>query len=1064
MKKLKLKFTLIRLTVLLVISPFGQAINASDVLASGNSGSDSPLQQGITITGKVTSANDEPLPGVNITVKGTTIGAITNTEGEYSIIVPDKESVIQFSFIGFLTEEVPVGDQSVIDMMLVEDITQINEVVVTALGIKRDKKALTYSAQNISTDELGEARSLNVVNSLSGKVAGLNFSTTGSGVGSSSRITLRGNRSLTGNNQPLFVIDGVALDNNPASTPSTDIGGITYSDAISNINPEDIASISVLKGPSAAALYGSRASNGVIMITTKKGAAGEKAKITVSSNLMFSKAYDMLNFQNKYGQGLAGVYDPTTRASWGPEMTGQSVEAWQLSHNSDYDGPATYSFLPQPDNAMSFFETGYNWAKTVSASLGSERAQGYFSYTNTDANGVVPGNKLNRNNFNVRLTSNLTKKLQLDVKANYITQKLENPLNTGEASIGEAIYTMMRSMPYDQYKEYEYTDAAGNLQYNYPDPVSVGAVGANPYWLAYRKLNNNEKNRLIGFASLKYNLTDDLSIMVRSGVDQANDKYIDKKYAALGIINNDYGSYSENYTQSYEINSDFLLAYKKSLGDINVNVSFGGNSLSQRFNGLSVGGVLSRRNYFSINNLQSSTPTPSFSQKKINSLYGFAQVGLKEYLFLDLTARNDWSSTLPIENGSYFYPSVGLSGILTDMFDIQSNTLTFLKARASYAKVGNDTDPYRLYNELYYYGILNGVVQSSTLMANEALEPEISASTEIGFDARFFNNRIGMDLTWYKTNTSGQIFVINLPESSGYSNQVVNGGEVENKGIEAVLNAKVVKQGDFSWDITANYASYTSKVLSIMEGRDELSLTTGYERLAQNIVKEGGEYGDLYIRGFNRTDDGQIIVNETSGLPEFTSGFDILAGNFNPDWTGGLRNSFKYKDLSLSFLVDFRMGGEVISYSQSRMAGVGASDITLEGRTDGFVVEGVNVTRDGDGNITSTTPNATSIQAEDYWSQVAKRDPASAEDFVYDATNIRLRELVIGYSLPSDLLKNTPLSGASISLVGRNLFFLVNKAKYFDPEQNVGVGNLQGIESFNIPTTRDFGFNVKLNF
>ncbi len=1019
-----------------------------------------------TLTGRVISDGDnQPLPGVAVVEKGTNNGTATDIDGQFSLKLNDpQEAILVFSFIGYEKQEIPVAGRTSLDVALKSSDIAVDEVVVTALGLKREKKALTYSAQNVSTDELGEARSLNVINSLSGKVAGLSFSTTGSGVGSSSRVTLRGNRSLTGNNQPLFVIDGVPMDNNVASTPSADIGGTTSFDGISNINPEDIESMSVLKGPSAAALYGTRASNGVIIITTKKGASGQEAKISVSSNLTFSEAYDLLNQQNQYGQGSTGVYDPKSRLSWGPEMTGQSVSAWQLVHNPDYSGPATYSFSPQPDNSKSFFETGYNWAKTVSASMGNDKTQGYFSYTNTEAKGIVKGNELDRHNLNLRLTSNLTKKLSLDAKTNFISQKIDNPLNTGESSVGEAVYTMIRSMPFEQYKEFEYTDAAGQLRYNYPDPNIVGGAGGNPYWYALRSPRIDERNRFIGFASLKYDFTNDLSLQVRTGLDQATNKSKVSRYASLSVIGNDFGSYSEIIGETMELNSDFLLAYKKDLGDFRVGANIGGNALYQKRTALDSGGRLSRRNFFAISNLSTVNSNSDFYKKKIHSLYGFAQLAFKEYLFLDVTARNDWSSTLPADNRSYFYPSVGLTSVISDMVDIKSDVLTFLKARGSYAKVGNDTDPYRLSNQLLYYGFNGGVVQSSTMLNNSELKPEISTSTEFGLDARFFHNKIGLDFTWFKTNTENQIFTINVPESSGFAKQVVNGGEIENKGIELVLNATVLERGDFAWDITANYSSYNTKVLSIMEGRDELSITTGYERLAQTIVKEGGEYGDLYIRGFNRTDDGQIIVNEETGLPEFTSGFDILAGNFNPDWTGGIQNKLTYKGLSLSFLVDFRIGGEVISYSQARMAGVGASDITLNGRTNGFVVEGVNVTRDDNGNITSTTPNSTSVLAEDYWTQVASRDPRSAEDFVFDATNIRLRELVLGYSLPKSVLGNGPFAGINISFVGRNLFFFTNKAKYFDPEQSVGVGNLQGIESFNIPTTRDFGFNVKFDF
>ncbi|UKM64509.1 SusC/RagA family TonB-linked outer membrane protein [Flavobacteriaceae bacterium GSB9] len=1011
-----------------------------------------------TVSGTITDAsNGMPLPGASIVVKGTSNGVSSNFDGYYSIEISNDSATLVVSYVGYLTKEVAFTGATTLDVALSVDTEQLGEVVITALGIERNKKSLTYSTQTVSTESLSEARSLNVANSLSGKVAGLNFSTTSSGVGSSSRITLRGNRSLTGNNQPLYVIDGVPIDNS-VSSPSTDIGGFTSFDGISNINPEDIASISVLKGPSAAALYGSRASNGVIVITTKKGSATDKARITVSSNFMASSAYNLLNLQNEYGQGNEGTYDALSKSSWGPRMEGQSVAAWQLEHNPDYSGPATYAFNPQPDNGIDFFQSGYNWSRSLSASMGSEKTQGYFSYTNTEAEGIVIGNELDRHNVNLRLTSDLTDRLHLDVKTNFISQKIENAIGAGEGQIGEAVYTMPRSLPYRQYKDFEYTDAAGELRYNYINANTLSTLGNNPFWLAKRNLRTDERNRIITFASLTYDFTDELSLMVRAGLDKATNKQNISRYAAIAILNQDFGSYSEFIGENTELNTDFLLSYNKDLGDFKINVNAGGNAMERKSTTLSSGGRLTKRNYFSLNNLANTTVTPGYSNKKIHSLYGSAQVAFKEYLFLDVTARNDWSSTLPESDRSFFYPSVGLSGILTDMFDIKSDALSFLKVRGSYAQVGNDTRPYLLAPGLDFYGFNGGVVQASTLLNNPNLKPEISSSTEFGFDARFLNGKIGLDFTWFKTNTKDQIFTINVPESSGYSKQVVNGGEIENKGVEAVLNANLVESENFSWDATVNFATYKTKVLSILSDREELNLSTGFERLAQTIVKKGGDYGDLYIKGFNRTEDGEIIVNADSGLPEFTSGFDVLAGNFNPDWTAGLFNQFRYKDFTLSFLVDFRIGGEVVSYSQARMAGAGVSDITLNGR-DGFVVDGV--VDNGDGTYSA---NTTSITAENYWSQVASRDPKSAEDFVFDATNVRLRELVLGYSLPSKFLTKTPFSGVNLSLVGRNLFFFVNKAEHFDPEQGVSVGNLQGIESYNIPSTRDFGFNVKLNF
>lgn len=1019
--------------------------------------------QNATVSGKITdAANGMSLPGASVIVKGVPNGgASTDFDGNFTIKVPSKTATLVVSFIGYATKEVALNGASSIAISLSEDAQALDEVVVTALGIKREKKAITYSAQNVNVDEISQARSLNVANSLSGKVAGLNFSTTSNGVGSSSRITLRGNRSLTGDNQPMYVVDGVPLSNGSSNgNPNADTGGTTQPDGISNLNPDDIASITVLKGPSAAALYGTRASNGVIVITTKSGSGSTGTKISVSSNFMASSAYNLLDLQNEYGQGSQGIYSPSSDSSWGAKLDGSQVSAWQLVRNPNYSGPATTSYSAQPNNVSNFFKTGYNMANTLSISSGTEKVQGYFSYTNTQAEGIVAGNALKRHNANLRLTAKLTDKLSMDVKANYILQGIDNLLRTGEESIGSSAYLLPRSLSYNSYKDFEYVDAAGQLQQNYFQDA-VGAPGGNPFWSAQRNdARDDQRNRFIGMASLKYQFTDAFSLQVRSGLDQTTNRSVSNKYATIAF-NGNLGAYNESYELVKELNSDVLLTYNKKLSDdFSLILNGGANMLRQSSSSLSSGGRLSRRNYFSLGNVQTVGSTSTYSERHVNSIYASSQLGYKNYLFLDLTARNDWSSTLNPDNWSFFYPSVGLSAVISDMVELPE-FISFAKVRGSYAQVGKDPDPYQTNPTYSFYGANGGFVTSSTLKRNPDLKPEISSSSEFGADFRFFKKRLGLEFTWFKTKTSDQIFYIDTPSTSGFSQAIVNGGDIENKGIELVLTATPIETENFSWDVTANYASYKSKVLEISGDREELVLGSG--RLVTSKITKGSEYGDLYIRGFNRTSSGEIIVG-TNGLPEYTNGFDVRAGNFNPDWTAGLKNNFKYKDFNLSFLVDFRIGGEVISYTQARQAGLGVSGLTLAGRENGIVVDGVVATRDGSGNIISTTPNTTSVSAETYWSSVATRDPRSAEPFVYDATNIRLREVVFGYSMPKRMLKNSAFASIDFSLVGRNLFFFVNKAKYFDPEQGVGTGNLQGVESFNLPSTKDYGVNVKFGF
>ncbi|KUJ60416.1 SusC/RagA family TonB-linked outer membrane protein [Flavobacteriaceae bacterium CRH] len=1013
--------------------------------------------QSTTIKGMITDASSGiPIPGANVVVKGTKTSVSTDFDGKFSINVPNQSAILVFSYVGSTSKEVPVAGQTTINVTLGADTHQLGEVVVTALGIKREKKAVTYSAQNIDVAEVSQARSLNVANSLSGKVAGLNYSTTSNGVGSSSRITLRGNRSLNGNNQPLYVVDGVPISNGTTTgNPDIDTGGTTQPDGISNINPEDIASMTVLKGPSAAALYGNRASNGVIIITTKSGKAG-KTSVTLSSNFMASTAYNLTNFQNEYGQGDGGVYNPISVSSWGGKLDGSQVSAWQLQRNPNYSGPATTDYSPQPNNVIDFYKTGYNLANTISVTTGNEKAQGYFSYTNTRAEGIVQGNALDRHNLNLRLTSKLSDKFSLDVKTNYIVQNIDNLLRTGEESIGTSAYLLPRSIKFNEYRDFEYTDASGQLQQNYFID-EAGSPGGNPYWSALRDDSRDDKrNRFIGLASLKYDITNTLSLQVRTGLDQMTNKNVRNRYATKAF-NNNLGSYSESTELVSEFNTDALLSYKEKFGDFTIGLNAGANMLKQSSSALTSGGVLSKRNYFSLLNVATATSTSTMSEKQVNSVYGFSQIGFRNYLFLDLTARNDWSSALPSQNRSFFYPSVGLSAVISDMVTLPE-VISFAKVRGSYAKVGNDTDPYQTSSQLSYIGGNGGMLYSQTTAANPNLKPEMSSSSEFGVDVRFLKNRLGLDFTYFNTKTSDQIFYINTPESSSTSRAVLNGGDIENKGIELTLTATPIQTENFSWDIMANYASYKSKVTSIYDNREELIIGDG--RLVRSKVVKGGEYGDLYIKGFQRTPDGQVIVN-AAGIPLATDDFSVRAGNFNPDWTAGFKNNFRYKDFSLSFLVDFRIGGEVISYTQARQAGLGVSDVTLAGREGGIVVPGVVGTTTG--GVTTYTPNTTSITAEQYWTAIGQRTPV-AEPFIYDATNIRLRELVFGYSLPKRMLQSTGFASIDFSLVGRNLFFFVNKAKYFDPEAGAGTGNLQGIESFNIPSTREYGVNVKFGF
>ncbi len=1012
-----------------------------------------------TVTGTVTDSEDgSPLVGVTVLIQGTTTGTITDVDGKYSLKVPGSDAVLQFSFVGYTTVTIPVGNQSVIDVKLEPSAIAVDEVVVTSLGIKREKKRIAYAAQNVDVKDLAQARELNVANSMAGKVAGLDLVKSNAGVGSASRILLRGNRSIYGNNQPLIVVDGVPITNSTNGSPTTENGGVQTGDGISNLNPEDIASITILKGPNATALYGSRANNGAIVITTKKGKARKGIGVEFSSNVMFEKPLILTKFQQEYGQGSAGTYIKNSEFEWGPKLDGRMVEHW--SPDPNLDGPAQYPFIAHPNNFKDFFTTGSNIANTLAVNTGNEKSQLYFSYTNTQAQGIVPNNNMHRNNFNLRITSKLSKRLSLDAKLTYFNQTINNIVHTGDdfANPMRALYRQPTNISLEDAQHFEYFDDAGNRLQNYWNPHSNG--GENVYWIINRTHRTDVRDRILGMASLKYEITDGLSLMIRSSFDKIYDKYRYYYYYDTYTIG-DRGDYGLWRNDKLQMNNDFLLNYNKTFGDLSVNASFGGNMLLLTGDG-SRAGVnrdMLKPNLFVINNTSHIVASEWGSTKKVNSLYGLVTLGFKNYLFLDLTGRNDWSSTLPKENWSYFYPSAGLSWVISDMIDMPS-WFPFAKVNASYAYVGNDTDPYML--DLTYSfgpgGNLGYAHKSGTLPA-ESLKPEITRSIELGGSVAFVNNRLGMDFTWYKTNSYNQLIRVPLPVPSGFTSKFINAGDIQNKGIELTLRGRPV-DGAFKWDIAFNYAMNNSLVVKLTEGMTEYTIR-GRSWMTTVKVKEGSEYGDVYTKGFMRDDKGNVLVNGTTGLPMVTPGQTVPMGNYNPDWLGGITNTFSYKNFDLNILFDIRMGGNIFSFTQANLASDGFADYTLEGR-DGMVVDGVIPTFDEDGNIISTTPNNIEITAEQYWQSLGGRNTPTGEPFKYDASFVRFRELVLGYTVH---FRNNPIiRNMRVAIVGRNLGFLYNAAKVVDPNLSVGTSNIQGMEGFGLPTTRSFGANLNFTF
>ncbi|MCF0039459.1 SusC/RagA family TonB-linked outer membrane protein [Dyadobacter fanqingshengii] len=1008
------------------------------------------MAQDRQLTGKVNDENGAGIPGANILIKGTTRGTNTDAEGTFTITMGATGTLI-ISSVGYSSKEVEVTSAvSNVNVNLEPDVRNLGEVVVTALGISKEQKTLSYATQMINTDNFSKARELNVANSLSGRVAGLDIVRSSSGVGGSSRVVLRGDRSITGNNQALIVVDGVPIDNSNFS-PGNANGGRDASDGLSSINPDDIESINVLRGASATALYGSRAANGALLITTKKGAVRKGVGVNISSTFQMEQAMELQKFQNVYGQGVEGKFQPNSEFSWGPKMDGQQVAAW--GPDPDNKGK-TYAYSPQPNSYKDFYSTGTSLANSVSLTAGNEKVQTYFSYTNTSAKGVVSNNKLNRNNFNLRLSSQITSKLSFDGKVTYLSEKIENRQQTGEAfaNLQRHILRLPRSISLDQAKDFEYVDpATGKTLQNYWNPGSNG--GQNPYWIKNRVLALDNRDRIYGFTSLNYKATPWLTVMGRAGYDKYIDKFEGKWYTNTYTIA-DFGDYQTNWRDNSELNLDlFALVSKQFSENFKLDATVGGNILQRDYvNHQTLNNGLNRDNLFVTTNARNSVTNRTVTQTRKQGVFASADLIWRDALTLSASARNDWSSTLPTENQSYFFPSVGAAAVLSSLFNLPQ-AISFAKIRGSYALTGNDASPYLLAQTYSYVaGGNTGYIVRDNIKPFPSLKPELTTAREIGLEAKFLQNRIGFDVTLYSSNSKNQLFQVPLSRASGWSFEYINAGDVKNSGIEVTFNVAPIKTESFSWNLDLNYARNVNEVVKLSDRVATLPLASDFMNFVR--AEEGKALGQIYSRGFQRDDQGRIKVG-ANGIPLVTASTTVPLGTSRPSWTGGVTNRFSYKGFNLSFLISGRIGGVVTSFTNAVIYADGVTEETLAGR-DGMVVEGVQT--DGSANTVSTT-------AEAYWKFVGGRNTPIGEAFTYSASNIRLREATLGYSIPASVLAKSPFQGASLSIVGRNLFFLMNKAKGFDPELVAGSANTTvGLESFSMPSTRSLGVSLNLTF
>ena len=988
------------------------------------------------ISGKITDAeNASGIPGVNIILKGTSLGTVTDLDGNYQLNIPQGSgSILVVSFVGMATQEIEIGTRSIIDVVMSSDAETLSEVVVTAFGIEREKKSLGYAVTEVQGEPT--ARESSFITNLSGKVAGVQINKGSSGIGASSRVIIRGNSSVSGSNQPLYVIDGIPLDNTSYGTPG-EFNGYDSGDGLVNLNPDDIESISVLKGPNAGALYGSRAANGVILITTKSGKPGEGFGITLDFNTSFEYPTVEPNRQSEYGQGSDGNSDPSSGQSWGAK----------LSEASD-------------DVVGDFLNTGQLISTSVSVINGTEKSQTRISYANTNNQGLIPNSELIRNSFSIKNTSKISEKLKFNTKLNYINQELNNRPQSGQENQAyAAVLRVPVGYSTEQLKDFFLLDGNGNEYQN-----SIAKPGGDPYWYVNRLFRMEQRDRLIGLVSMDYQITKNLSLLLRSGMDIYRD-HAEHSVSAGTRAEGSEATFSKSDVFVREFNNDFLLKYSSDLSQsFQLSASFGGNirtNLSD-FQTIEINN-LQIPNFFVTTNSNSPRIPQTILKKEVQSLYGFAQLGYRGYLFLDITGRNDWSSTLPEANNSFFYPSISASAIISDMFQTRPYFLTFAKIRASYAEVGSDIPPYVNVRTFRTTGAVTGIgLENDEILANSNLKPESVKSFEVGTDLRFLSNRIGFDFTYYKSNSTNQYLLVPRRASSGFRQQAVNSGNIENTGIEFLLRGTPIKSNNLTWDISFTLSQNKNKVIELSEESD-IQVLSG-NRVAQILAKKGASLGDVYVRGYKRNSNGKVIVAD-NGLPVRTDGYDVLVGNIAPDWLGGISNTVSFGNFDFNFLIDFRVGGVVVSYTQAALTAAGITEQTVDNR-DGFVFDGVKA---------DDTPNDVSVTAQEFWQVVAGGD-SYAEEFTYSADNVRLRQVGLGYTLPSKLFDNSLIQNIKISLYGRNLFFLSKEAP-FDPEVALSsrsspvmsnrTGNFfsgQGVDFFSQPATRSFGFNINVQF
>lgn len=1009
-----------------------------------------------------------PVIGASVVEKGTSNGVVTDLNGKFSLNVKPGATLI-ISFVGYKQQEVKAGNAP-LNIVLEEDSKMLGEVVVTALGIKRERKALGYGVAEVQGEALTKAKETNVINSMAGRVPGLVVSQTAGGASGSSRVILRGSTEMTGNNQPLYVIDGVPLDNTNFGSAGT-YGGFDLGDGISSVNPDDIESMSVLKGPAASALYGSRASHGVILITTKKA---NKDKISVEYNGTMTFDTQLAKWddvQQIYGMGSNGTYPinavSNTNMSWGAKADGTNM----LKYFDGVERP----YLIVPDNTSQFFRTGFTATNSAIIGVNNGKTGIRFTYTDMRNKDIVPRTHMSRDIFNLRANTTAGK-FDLDFSGNYTREDVKNrpALGDSKSNIGKNLMTLATT--YDQKWLKTYQDANGEYSnWNGMDPYNV-----NPYWDVYKNSNNSKKDQFRFNGKVVWNITQHLKIQGTAGAEL--NWFTFEDYKAPTTPGYESGYLQNNNFRNRMYNFELLALYNNSWGDFDFNATLGGNLYKVNNQTIvTTAKDMKIRDVVALMSFNEVSVEPYSYRKQINSIYGAVNLGWKHMLYFDATLRGDQSSTLPVSNNMYIYPSFSGSFVFSELLKL-GDKLPYGKVRMSWAQVGSDTDPYQLglvytKSKFAYPGYTIGYISNGTI-PNKDLKPTKTNSFEMGLELKFLKNRIGLDFTYYSQLSKNQIMGMASSSTSGYGYRLINAGEIENKGVEIALNTRPIQMKDFSWDLNFNFSKNSNKVKKLVDDMDMFELEKATWLDVQVAAKVGENFGSIVGPDFQRNENGDILIDPSTGLPMYDKSNHVL-GNASWDWTGGVHTNFSYKNISLSAVFDVKVGADLYSMSARAAHETGKSMATLEGReawykseearqaagyakdspdwmpTGGFIAPGV--IDNGDGTYRE---NDIVINPEKYWMSVCRNAPSM---FIYDNSYVKCREITLSYTLPKAWLKNV-VDGLTISFVARNPFIVWKNIPNIDPDSNYNNTTGMGMEYGSLPSRKSYGFNVNVKF